>query len=134
MFMAIHTYSYIHQQKITLPETLIPSEYHVVKNRGVLGLEYYEDAFGTHPNDHEAHLVMFPSMMPVSRYEVVQLKKTLGDMMTHAGLDESDFHMDGPTQVRGHGANFSSRKRKLEIPSLAFIPFGHVLVPVVVRW
>ena len=34
------------------------------------------------------------------RYEVVQLKKTLSDMLSHAGLDDDDFRLDGPTQVR----------------------------------
>ena len=86
-------------QAIRLPDTLIPNEYHIVKNKGVMGLEYYEDDFGTHPNDHEAHLVMFPSMLPASRYEVIQLKKTLLEMLSHAGLDEDDFKLEGPTQV-----------------------------------
>ena len=91
--------SAIYLQAIRLPDTLIPDEYHIVKNKGVMGLEYYEDSFGTHPTDHEAHLVLFPSMHPASRYEVVQLKKTLLDMLSHAGLDDDDFQLEGPTQV-----------------------------------
>lgn len=87
------------KKAIRLPDTLIPEEYHVVKNKGVMGLEYYEDNFGTQPNDHEAHLVMFPSMNPTSRYEVVQLKKTLQMMLEKAGLTDDDFELKGPTQM-----------------------------------
>ena len=73
-----------------------------MKNKGVLGLEYYEDDYSTQPKDHEGHLVMFPSMQPVSRYEVIQLKKTLNDMLTHAGLNDEDVQLEGPTQVTVH--------------------------------
>ena len=31
-------------QALTLPDTLIPEEYHVVKNKGVMGLEYHEES------------------------------------------------------------------------------------------
>ena len=30
-------------QTIQLPDTLIPKEYHIVKNKGVLGLDYFEE-------------------------------------------------------------------------------------------
>ena len=30
-------------QALQLPDTLIPEEYHIVKNRGVMGIEYHEE-------------------------------------------------------------------------------------------
>ena len=30
-------------QALQLPDTLIPSEYHVVKNKGVMGIEYHDE-------------------------------------------------------------------------------------------
>lgn len=30
-------------QALHLPDTLIPDEYHIVKNRGVMGIEYHEE-------------------------------------------------------------------------------------------
>ena len=34
-------------QSLTLPDTLIPEEYHIVKNKGVMGLEFNEDDYAT---------------------------------------------------------------------------------------
>ena len=55
--------------------SVVPEEYHVVKSRGVLGLEYHEDRYTAQPIDHEAHLTQFPSLKPAGRAEVKQLKK-----------------------------------------------------------
>ena len=55
-------------------QSVVPEEYHVVKSRGVLGLEYHEDRFTAQPIDHEAHLTQFPSLKPAGRAEVKQLK------------------------------------------------------------
>ena len=30
-------------QVLSLPDTLIPEEYHIVKNKGVMGLEFHEE-------------------------------------------------------------------------------------------
>ena len=58
-------------------QSVVPEEYHVVKSKGVLGLEYHEDRFTTQPIDHEAHLTQFPSLKPAGRAEVKQLKKVI---------------------------------------------------------
>lgn len=30
-------------QPLELPDTLIPEEYHIVKNKGVMGIEFHEE-------------------------------------------------------------------------------------------
>ncbi|XP_064649134.1 axonemal dynein light chain domain-containing protein 1-like isoform X2 [Lineus longissimus] len=86
---------------LQLPDTLIPEEYHIVKNKGVMGLEYYDDEFSTQPSDHEKHLVVFPSMKPTSRFEVIQLKKTLNEMMERAGVDQI-LELEGARETQLH--------------------------------
>ncbi|XP_060065790.1 axonemal dynein light chain domain-containing protein 1-like [Ylistrum balloti] len=87
------------RKPLVLPDTLIPDEYHVVKNRGVMGIEFHEDKYSNQVEDHEKHLVMFPSMKPSSRYEVLQLKKTLGEMLERAGVNDAEKEIKGPTQM-----------------------------------
>ncbi|XP_033732804.1 axonemal dynein light chain domain-containing protein 1-like isoform X2 [Pecten maximus] len=87
------------RKPLVLPDTLIPDEYHIVKNRGVMGIEFHEDKYSNQVEDHEKHLVMFPSMKPSSRYEVLQLKKTLGEMLERAGVNDADKEIKGPTQM-----------------------------------
>lgn len=87
------------KRPLQLPDTLIPEEYHIVKNKGVMGIEFHEDKYSTQIKDHEKHLIMFPSMKPTSRYEVVQLKKTFNKMMTKLGITETDVEVKGPTQI-----------------------------------
>lgn len=82
-----------------LPDTLIPEEYHIVKNKGVMGIEFHEDKYSNQVEDHEKHLVVFPSMKPASRFEVVQLKKTMDDMLDKAGVYDTDAEIKGPTQM-----------------------------------
>ena len=36
---------------------------------------------------------------PTSRYEVLQLKKTLEDMLEKSGVNDTDGEIKGPTQV-----------------------------------
>ncbi|KAL4218861.1 Axonemal dynein light chain domain-containing protein 1 [Mactra antiquata] len=84
---------------LQLPDTLIPDEYHIVKNKGVLGIEYHEDKYSNQVEDHEKHLVVFPSMKPASRYEVVQLKTTMEEMLDKAGVNDADVEIKGPTQM-----------------------------------
>ncbi|KAK7095467.1 axonemal dynein light chain domain-containing protein 1-like [Littorina saxatilis] len=86
------------KKALQLPDTLVPAEYHIVKNKGVMGIEYHEDKYTTCPEDHEKHLIVFPSMKPSSRYEVVQLKKTMGDMLDKVGFNELT-DIKGPTQM-----------------------------------
>ncbi|CAG2256169.1 unnamed protein product [Mytilus edulis] len=87
------------KKPLQLPDTLIPEEYHIVKNKGVMGLEFHEDKYSTQIQDHEKHLVLFPSMKPTSRYEVIQLKKTFNKMMIKLGITETDVEVKGPTQI-----------------------------------
>ncbi|XP_052221948.1 axonemal dynein light chain domain-containing protein 1-like isoform X3 [Dreissena polymorpha] len=84
---------------LQLPDTLIPEEYHIVKNKGVLGIEHHEDKYSNQVEDHEKHLVIFPSMKPTSRYEVVQLKATMEEMLERAGVNDADVEIKGPTQM-----------------------------------
>ncbi|KAG8132866.1 hypothetical protein E2320_010683 [Naja naja] len=56
-------------------DTFVPEEFHIVKNRGVLGLEYYDDKYTTLLQDEENRLRVFPSMKPSGRLEVLQLMK-----------------------------------------------------------
>lgn len=87
------------RKPLELPDTLIPEEYHIVKNKGVMGIEFHEDKYSNQVEDHEKHLVVFPSMKPASRFEVVQLKKTMDDMLDKAGVYDTDAEIKGPTQM-----------------------------------
>ncbi|KAM4022851.1 axonemal dynein light chain domain-containing protein 1 isoform 2-T2 [Anomaloglossus baeobatrachus] len=80
-------------------ESLIPNEFYIVKNKGVLGLEYYEDKYTTLLEDDEKKLRVFPSMKPSGRAEVMQLMKVMDTMLQHAGVDEEDVKPEGPTQI-----------------------------------
>ncbi|KAK6195039.1 hypothetical protein SNE40_000555 [Patella caerulea] len=84
---------------LQLPDTLVPDEYHIVKNRGVMGIEFHEDKYSTHIEDHEKHLMVFPSMKPTSRFEVLQLKKVLDDLLEKVGANDVDVDVRGPTQM-----------------------------------
>ncbi|KAK3088891.1 hypothetical protein FSP39_025040 [Pinctada imbricata] len=87
------------KKPLELPDTLIPDEYHIVKNKGVMGIEFHEDKYSTQIKDHERHLVVFPSMHPGSRFEVIQLKKTLDRMLDKVGINDIDVEIKGPTQM-----------------------------------
>nr|KAG5700478.1 hypothetical protein BaRGS_013965 [Batillaria attramentaria] len=87
------------RKALHLPDTLIPDEYHVVKNKGVMGIEYHEDKYTTNPDDHEKHLIVFPSTKPTSRYEVIQLQKTMEEMLEKLGFNDKDVEVRGPTQM-----------------------------------
>ncbi|XP_033119171.1 axonemal dynein light chain domain-containing protein 1-like isoform X2 [Anneissia japonica] len=82
-----------------LPETLIPSEYHVVKSKGVQSLDFKDEKYTTHLIDKQEEPVSFPSMKPASRYEVLQLKETIRTMLEKAGVDDDEVEIKGPTQI-----------------------------------
>ncbi|XP_069834904.1 axonemal dynein light chain domain-containing protein 1 isoform X2 [Dendropsophus ebraccatus] len=82
-----------------IEESLVPSEFYIVKNKGVLGLEYYEDKYTTLLEDDERRLRVFPSMKPSGRAEVIQLMKVMDTMLKQAGIDEEDVKLEGPTQI-----------------------------------
>ncbi|XP_068095833.1 axonemal dynein light chain domain-containing protein 1 [Hyperolius riggenbachi] len=83
----------------SIEESIIPKEFYVVKNKGVLGLEYYEDKYTTLLEDDEKRLRLFPSMKPSGRAEVIQLMKVMDSMLKEAGADEKETTLEGPTQI-----------------------------------
>ncbi|KAM4642141.1 axonemal dynein light chain domain-containing protein 1 [Discoglossus pictus] len=82
-----------------IEDSLIPKEFYIVKNKGVLGLEYYEDKYTTRLQDDEKKLRIFPSMKPSGRAEVLQLMKVMDNMLKEAGVDEEGVKLEGPTQI-----------------------------------
>ncbi|XP_070532396.1 axonemal dynein light chain domain-containing protein 1-like isoform X2 [Ptychodera flava] len=84
---------------MSLPDTLIPEEYHIVKSKGVQGLEFHDEKFTTQVTDVDKNLTIFPSMKPASRYEVVQLTNVMDDMLQKAGIDDEELEVRGPTQM-----------------------------------
>ncbi|XP_053100162.1 axonemal dynein light chain domain-containing protein 1 isoform X2 [Hemicordylus capensis] len=91
------------QQDDKLPaaiaDSLVPEEFHLVKNRGVLGLEYYDDEYTTLLEDHENRLRIFPSMKPSGRLEVLQLMKVMDTMLEKAGVDNEEVGVAGLSQM-----------------------------------
>ncbi|XP_041647909.1 axonemal dynein light chain domain-containing protein 1 isoform X2 [Cheilinus undulatus] len=75
-------------QDLSISESLIPEEYHIVKNRGLKSLELYEDAFTVQLQDGDQKLRVFPSLRPSGRLEVVQLMRVMDDMLEKAGVDQ----------------------------------------------
>lgn len=69
-----------------VPESIIPSEFHVVKHKGVVGLEVQDDKYTTKIDNHEDHLTVFPSMKPSGRQEALQLMKTMISLLKRAGV------------------------------------------------
>uniref|UniRef100_A0A8D1USS1 Axonemal dynein light chain domain containing 1 n=1 Tax=Sus scrofa TaxID=9823 RepID=A0A8D1USS1_PIG len=80
-----------------LTDTLIPEEFHIVSNTGVSGLECYDDKYTTLLTDSENRLLLFPSMKPNKRIEVVQLNDVMDTMLERAGVDSQDYI--GPTKM-----------------------------------
>jgi hypothetical protein len=78
---------------------LVPAEYHLVKDPGVLGLEFSDDLHSTHLKEHEEHLTIFPSMKPTGRQEVLKLRHAFEAMLSRAGVDDDSKELSGPTQI-----------------------------------
>ncbi|KAM3915106.1 axonemal dynein light chain domain-containing protein 1 isoform 2-T2 [Leptodactylus fuscus] len=87
------------RKETSIEESLIPNKFYIVKNKGVLGLEYYEDKYTTLLEDDEKKLRLFPSMRPSGRAEVIQLMKVMDAMLKQAGVDDEDLKLEGPTQI-----------------------------------
>lgn len=85
----------------SIPATLIPKEYHIVKHPGVMGLEFHDDSYSSRPANHDHHMTVFPSMKPSGRHEVLALKHTMDAMLERAGVSrmESDSDFRGPTNM-----------------------------------
>lgn len=82
-----------------IPHSILPAEYHIVKNPGVMGLEFQEDKYTTYIKGHEDHLTVFPSMKPTGRQEVLKLKHAMDSMLARAGVDDEGRELSGPTQI-----------------------------------
>ncbi|XP_057387228.1 axonemal dynein light chain domain-containing protein 1 isoform X2 [Balaenoptera acutorostrata] len=80
-----------------LSDTLIPEEFHIVSNTGVSGLECYDDKYTTLLTDSENRLLLFPSMKPNKRVEVVQLNDVMDTMLERAGVENRAY--TGPTKM-----------------------------------
>ncbi|XP_019502602.1 PREDICTED: axonemal dynein light chain domain-containing protein 1, partial [Hipposideros armiger] len=80
-----------------LTDTLIPEEFHIVSNIGVSGLECYDDKYTTLLTDSENRLLVFPSMKPNKRVEVVKLNDVMDTMLERAGVETQEYK--GPTKM-----------------------------------
>lgn len=88
-------------QYMTVLESQIPEDYHIVKNKGLRGLELYEDAFTVQLEDDEQKLRVFPSMKPSGRQEVLQLMRVMDDMLEKAGVDSQSEELNQLSQIEG---------------------------------
>ncbi|NXL68282.1 AXDN1 protein, partial [Chordeiles acutipennis] len=82
----------------TPADNLVPQEFHIVKNRGVLPLKYFDDKYTTLLEDHEKKRQRFPSIKPSGRLEVIQLMEVMDSMLEKAGVDEL-IRVTGPSQL-----------------------------------
>uniref|UniRef100_A0A6I8NCU4 Axonemal dynein light chain domain containing 1 n=1 Tax=Ornithorhynchus anatinus TaxID=9258 RepID=A0A6I8NCU4_ORNAN len=99
-----------------LIDTLIPEEFHIVSNTGVTGLQYYDDKYTTLLEDSENRLLLFPSMKPNKRIEVIQLKDVMDTLLQKAGVDGQKSM--GPTKVMSFQScipSFSYRQRYVQL-------------------
>ncbi|XP_051803396.1 axonemal dynein light chain domain-containing protein 1 isoform X2 [Acanthochromis polyacanthus] len=86
-------------QNLSISESLIPEEYHIVKNKGIRSLEFYEDAFTVQLKDDEQKLRVLPSLNPSGRLEVVQLMRMMDDMLKKAGVDQQSEELTELSQL-----------------------------------
>ncbi|KAI1891901.1 hypothetical protein AGOR_G00148490 [Albula goreensis] len=82
-----------------LKESLIPAEYHIVKNKGVMGLKCYEDKYTVLLEDEEQRLRVFPSMKPSGRLEAQQLMKVMDEMLEKAGVNQEYTELEDLSQM-----------------------------------
>ncbi|XP_042271697.1 axonemal dynein light chain domain-containing protein 1 isoform X2 [Thunnus maccoyii] len=88
-------------QNLSVSESLIPEEYHIVKNKGLRSLEFFEDAFTVQLQDDEQKIRVFPSLKPSGRLEVVQLMRMMDDMLEKAGVDQQSQELTELSQMEG---------------------------------
>ncbi|XP_030646965.1 axonemal dynein light chain domain-containing protein 1 [Chanos chanos] len=81
-------------------ETLIPEEYHIVKNRGVRALQCYEDKFTVLLEDEDKKLRVFPSLRPSGRLEAVQLMRVMDEMLDKAGVNQEFTELTELSQMK----------------------------------
>uniref|UniRef100_A0A8D2JB90 Axonemal dynein light chain domain-containing protein 1 n=1 Tax=Varanus komodoensis TaxID=61221 RepID=A0A8D2JB90_VARKO len=73
-------YQYGNNRACKQKSLLVPEEFHIVKNRAVLGLEYYDEK-------------------PSGRLEVLQLMKVMDSMLERAGVDNEEVGMHNVLEV-----------------------------------
>ncbi|KAM9831488.1 axonemal dynein light chain domain-containing protein 1 [Neosynchiropus ocellatus] len=72
-------------------ESLVPEEYHIVRNKGIDSLKLYEDVFTVQLLEDDQRLRVFPSLQPSGRLEAIQLMRIMDDMLEKAGVgDQSE--------------------------------------------
>ncbi|NXI57737.1 AXDN1 protein, partial [Chloroceryle aenea] len=84
--------------RASLADSLVPKEFHIVKNRGVLPLKYFDNKYTTLLEDREKKLRLFPSIKPSGRLEVIQLMQMMDSMLEKAGVDKL-VRVTGPSQL-----------------------------------
>ncbi|NXD87037.1 AXDN1 protein, partial [Halcyon senegalensis] len=84
--------------RASLADSLVPKEFHIVKNRGVLPLKYFDAKYTTLLEDREKKLRLFPSVKPSGRLEVIQLMEMMDSMLEKAGVDKL-IRVTGPSQL-----------------------------------
>ncbi|XP_021260318.1 axonemal dynein light chain domain-containing protein 1 isoform X2 [Numida meleagris] len=82
----------------TSVDSLVPKEFHIVRNQGVLPLKYFDDKYTTLLEDSKKKLRLFPSLKPSGRLEVMQLTEAMDSMLEKAGVDEL-IGITGPSQL-----------------------------------
>ncbi|XP_039456633.1 axonemal dynein light chain domain-containing protein 1 isoform X3 [Oreochromis aureus] len=88
-------------QNLRISDSFIPEEFHIVKNKGIRSLEFYEDAFTVQLRDEEQRLRVLPSLRPSGRLEAVQLMGMMDDMLEKAGVDEQSEELTELSQLEG---------------------------------
>ncbi|XP_029988562.1 axonemal dynein light chain domain-containing protein 1 [Sphaeramia orbicularis] len=88
-------------QNLSVSDSLVPEEYHIVKNKGLQSLEFYEDAFTVQLKDDEQRLRVFPSLRPSGRQEVMQLMRMMDDMLEKAGVEQQMEELNELSQMEG---------------------------------
>ncbi|XP_074490862.1 axonemal dynein light chain domain-containing protein 1 [Sebastes fasciatus] len=88
-------------QILSVSESLIPEDYHIVKNKGLRSLEIFEDAFTVQLQDEAQKLRVFPSLNPSGRLEVIQLMNIMDDMLEKAGVDQETEELTDISEMEG---------------------------------
>ncbi|KAF3835306.1 hypothetical protein F7725_027864, partial [Dissostichus mawsoni] len=75
-------------QNYSVSESVIPEEYHIVKNKGLRSLEFFEDAFTVQLQDDEQKLRVFPSLAMTclqmeGLLELVQVEQNIYNIVFH---------------------------------------------------
>uniref|UniRef100_A0A673CG03 Axonemal dynein light chain domain containing 1 n=1 Tax=Sphaeramia orbicularis TaxID=375764 RepID=A0A673CG03_9TELE len=91
----------ISNENLSVSDSLVPEEYHIVKNKGLQSLEFYEDAFTVQLKDDEQRLRVFPSLRPSGRQEVMQLMRMMDDMLEKAGVEQQMEELNELSQMEG---------------------------------